>query len=138
MELLTADYILCGLGIVLALTGLFRGFSGTLAFLVALAAASAVGSFGWSWSEQLTSVAWQRAAGTLVATILAFGIVRMVVKKTVNGLLAQPTDALLGLALGVLTGALIASAWAYSGYHVEWSAIASALRDQLFGGGAHA
>ena len=138
MELLTADYVLCGLGIVLALTGLFRGFSGTLAFLVALAAASAVGSFGWSWSEQLTSVAWQRAAGTLVATILAFGIVRMVVKKTVNGLLAQPTDALLGFVLGALTGALVASAWAYSGYHVELSVIASALRDLLFGGGVHA
>ena len=42
MQFLPADYAICGLTVVLAVTGLFRGFSGTLAFVLATLAASAV------------------------------------------------------------------------------------------------
>ena len=38
MELQPADYVLCALALTAAVTGLFRGFSGTLAFLAAIAA----------------------------------------------------------------------------------------------------
>ena len=41
MNLLPADYALGGLAIALAVLGLFRGLSGTLAFLMATLAASA-------------------------------------------------------------------------------------------------
>ena len=124
---LPADYVLCGLTLVMAVLGLFRGFSGTLGFFVAALAAAFVGPFGWTYSASLTSVTWQRAVGVLVATLLAFGLVRLVVKKLVNGLLAQPSDALLGLLLGVGFGAALLVAWAHSGMYLEYSHLAKVL-----------
>ena len=123
-EFLPADYILCGLTLVLAVTGLFRGFSGTLAFVLATASAILAGMFGWTYSESFTPVVWMRVAGTLVGTLLVFGLVRMIVKKLVNGLLAQPSDALLGLLLGVGFGAALLVAWAHSGAYLEYSFLA--------------
>jgi uncharacterized membrane protein required for colicin V production len=122
-ELQTADYILCGLTIVAAVTGLFRGFSGTLAFFLAAGAAAAGGSFGWAYSATLTDSLWQRGAGVLVATLLVFGLVRLVVKKLVNGILAQPSDAILGALLGALLGATVIIVWACSGLYTEYSAL---------------
>jgi len=127
MELQTADYILCGLTLVAAVTGLFRGLSGTLAFALASAAAAAAGSFGWAYSASLTDVAWQRGAGVLVVALLVFGIVRLIVKKLVNGILAQPSDALLGALVGAALGAAVIVAWAYSGLCPEYSAIVRAV-----------
>ena len=46
-----ADYVIAGLAVVSAVLGLFRGFSGMLAFCLATAAAGVVGSFGWRVSE---------------------------------------------------------------------------------------
>ena len=131
LELQTADYVLCGLTIVAAVTGLFRGFSGTLAFALASAAASLVGSFGWAYSATLTDVAWQRGAGVLVASLLAFGIVRLVVKKLVNGLLAQPSDAILGALVGAALGAAVLVVWAWSGLYPEYSALARAAAEYV-------
>ena len=118
-----ADYVLCGVTIVAAVTGLFRGFSGTLAFALATAAASLAGSFGWSYSATMTDVAWQRGAGVLVATLLTFGIVRLVVKKLVNGLLSQPSDAILGGLVGAGLGVAAVVVWAYSGLFPEYSSL---------------
>ena len=127
MELLPADYALCGLTLVLAVTGLFRGFSGTLAFVLATASAVLAGMFGWTYSESFTPVVWMRVAGTLVGTLLVFGLVRMFVKKLVNGLLAQPSDALFGMAIGVLCGAVVLVAWASSGLYPEYSNLVKAV-----------
>ena len=120
-----ADYVLCGLTVVMAVTGLFRGFSGTLAFGLALAAAVFAATFGWAYSASFTEVLWQRGAGTLVGTLLTFGIVRVLVRKLVGGLLAQPSDALFGFAIGSAFGVLLLAAWAYSGFHLECSTLAS-------------
>ena len=127
MELLPADYALCGLTLVLAVTGLFRGFSGTLAFVLATASAILAGMFGWTYSESFTPVLWMRGAGTLVGTLLVFGLVRMIVKKLVNGLLAQPSDALFGMAIGALCGAVVLVAWASSGLYPEYSNLVKAV-----------
>lgn len=127
MQLLPADYALCGLTIVLAVMGLFRGFSGTLAFVLATAAAAMTGMFAWPYSESFTPVLWMRGAGTLVGTLLAFGLVRLLVKKLVNGLLAQPSDALFGLLIGVGCGAAVLVAWACSGLYLEYSNLAKTL-----------
>lgn len=124
IELLPADYALCGLAIVMAVTGLFRGFSGTLAFVLAVASAALVGSFVWPYSVGFTDVVWMRGAGTLVATLLAFGIVRLIVKKLVNGLLAQPSDALFGALVGAMLGVLVLVGWAYSGLYLDYSNLA--------------
>ena len=122
-----ADYVLCGLAAVMAVTGLFRGFSGTLAFALATIAAFFAATFGWEYSASLTDVLWMRGAGALVATLLAFGFVRLLVKKTVNCLLAQPSDALLGCLLGVILAALVLLAWARSGAYLEYSVLAQGL-----------
>ena len=121
MELLPADYALCGLTLVLAVTGLFRGFSGTLAFVLATASAVFAGMFGWAYSASFTPELWMRAAGTIVGTLLVFGLVRLLIKKFVNGLLAQPSDAVFGMAIGALCGAVVLVAWAYSGLYPEYS-----------------
>ena len=122
-ELQTADYILCGLTIVAAVTGLFRGFSGTIAFVAASVAAAAAGSFGWTYSATLTDAVWQRGAGVLVATLVVFGLVRLIVKKLVNGLLAQPSDAILGALVGAALGVAVIIIWATSGLYPEYSAL---------------
>ena len=120
---LPADYVLCGLTIVMAVLGLFRGFSGTLGFVLGAIAAAFAASFGWTYSESFTAVAWQRGAGVLVVTLLAFGIVRLIVKKLVNGLLAQPTDAVFGFLVGASFGILILVVWAHSGAYLEYSSL---------------
>lgn len=125
-DLQPADYALCGLTIVTSVLGLFRGFSGMLAFLLATAAAVFAAMFGWTYSASFTPVAWMRAAGTLLGTLLVFGLVRLCVKKLVNGLLAQPSDALFGLAIGAAIGVVLLVAWAYSGFHLEYSCLAQA------------
>ena len=119
-----AGYALCGITIVMAVLGLFRGFSGTLGFALGAIAAAFAASFGWALSASFTMVAWQRGAGVLVATLLAFGIVRLVVKKLVNGLLAQPSDAIFGFLIGAAFGVLVLVAWAYSGAYLEYSTLA--------------
>ena len=122
-DLQTADYVLCGLALAMAVTGLFRGFSGTLAFAIASAAAYAAGMASWSYSACLTDVAWQRGACVLVVSLVAFGLMRFIVKKTVNGLLAQPADALFGALVGALLGVAVLVVWAWSGVFPEHSAL---------------
>jgi len=124
VQLLPADYVLCGFTIVMAVTGLFRGFSGTLAFLLATTAAVLVGLFGWGYSASFTTVLWMRGAGTVVGALLAFGIVRLIVRKLVGGLLAQPSDALFGLLIGASVGVLLLLVWVHTGFYLEYSNLA--------------
>ena len=121
---LPADYAVCGVTIVMAVLGLFRGFSGTLGFVLGTIAAALAGTFGWTYSASLTDVVWQRGAGVLVGALLSFGLVRLIVKKLVNGLLAQPSDAIFGFLVGAALGVLILVAWAYSGAYLEYSLLA--------------
>ena len=122
-----ADYALCATAVIMAVTGLFRGFSGSLAFFAAVAAAGATAVFAWPQSADFTDVMWMRAGGVLVSSLLVFGIVRVIVKKTVNGLLAQPTDALMGFLTGAAFALLILAAWAFSGVYLEYSTLATRL-----------
>ncbi|MBQ0033380.1 MAG: hypothetical protein KBT68_11360 [bacterium] len=126
-DFLPADYALCGITIVMAVLGLFRGFSGTLGFVLGAIAAAFAASFGWAYSTSLTEVVWQRGAGVLVVTLLAFGVVRLIVKKLVNGLLAQPSDAIFGCLIGAALGVLLLVAWAYSGAYFEYSTLAKEM-----------
>lgn len=123
MELLAADYCIGALAVVMAVLGLFRGLSGTLAFAAASAAGLFVASFGWSYSATLTAVTWQRAGGVLLASLLSFALVRIVVKRLVGGMLAQPSDAIFGMLAGVAIAALVVLAWAWSGMYVEYSRV---------------
>ena len=122
-----ADWILCGLTVVMAVLGLFRGFSGTLAFLIASLSAALAGNFGWFYTLNFTDVIWQRVLAVLIGTLLVFGLVRLFVKKLVNGLLAQPTDAIFGFLTGAAFGALLLAAWIWSGIYLEYSYLAGGL-----------
>ena len=117
MEFLVADYCIGAVAVVMAVLGLFRGFSGTLAFAAASAAGLFVASFGWAYSATLTAVTWQRVGGVLFVSLLAFALVRIVVK------LAQPSDAIFGMLAGVAIAALVVLAWAWSGMYVEYSRV---------------
>jgi len=124
VQFLPADYVLGGLTVVLAMLGLFRGLSGTLAFFLASIAASVVGTFVWHQSAAYTSTLWIRGGGALVGSLLSFGIVRLIVRKIVGGLLAQPSDALFGFLLGACIGILVLLVWAYIGLYLEYSNLA--------------
>ena len=116
-----ADYALCTVTLVAAVMGMFRGFSGTLAFALATAAASLAATLGWSLSPALTDSTWQRVSGVVMATVVTFGIVRLVVKKLVNKLLTQPSDAIFGGLVGAGLGVAAVVVWAYSGLFPEYS-----------------
>ena len=118
-----ADYALCTVTLVAAVMGMFRGFSGTLAFALATAAASLAATLGWSLSPALTDSTWQRVSGVVMATVVTFGIVRLVVKKLVNKLLTQPSDAIFGGLVGAGLGVAAVVAWAYSGFFPEYSVL---------------
>ena len=125
MELLPADYVLLGIAAAMAIAGMFRGLSGFLAFAAAVAAAAVVVAFAWGFLADRFPSAWARGAAVACLAIGAFWLARTIVKKTVNGMLAQPSDAIFGLVVGVLSAALLVVAWARSGYLLEHSALAS-------------
>ena len=133
MEFQFADYVLGGLVCVAAVMGLFRGFSGMLAFALASAAAILVGLLCWPYSATLTAETWQRALGTLLAVLLAFGLVRVIVRKCVNGLLAQPADAVFGLLAGLVCGALLIAVWAKVGIGTEYSNVVRLVQPYVGG-----
>lgn len=126
-----ADYVLGGLAVAFALLGLFRGFSGTLGAMAGAVVAAVAGSLCWRFSSEFVVAAWLRALATLVMALLGFGLARLVVKKIVNRLLAQPTDSILGMAVGAALGVSIAIGWAYSGFHLEYSLVASRIAEIL-------
>lgn len=106
MNFQPADYVLGVFTAFLALGGLFRGFSGMFAMLVAGAASFAAATWAWPASAGMLSSVWQRGFAVCVCTLLVFGVVRIVVKKTVGGLLDQPLDAIFGCAVGLVCAAL--------------------------------
>ncbi len=131
MQLLFADYLLIGLATVMAITGLFRGFSGTIAFFIAVVAGVTSGIISWTYAVDYTNETWIRALVTLAIALIAFGLIRIIVRKLVNGLLAQPSDAIFGFLIGVLFGAAIIVGWAASDVYLEHSNLASEVAKYL-------
>lgn len=105
-HLLPADYAMGAFAAILAILGLFRGFSGAFALLVASCAASALAAWLWPRSAAWIANPYLRAIATAAATLVAFGLVRIIVKKAVNGLLDQPLDAIAGCIAGLALAAL--------------------------------
>lgn len=107
MTLEPADYVVLSTTVITAVFGLFIGFSGTLAFFAGALLAVACGFFAWDPSADLIANSWLRALAVGVASLLVFGLVRFVVKKSVHGFVAQPGDAILGALVSALTGATV-------------------------------
>lgn len=101
MHLQTLDFVLAGVAAFVCAIGLFRGLSGFLAFLTASAATAAAAVWLWPESAAYIGSTVARVAAFAAGGVLVFGVVRMVVKKLVNGLLAQPVDSIAGLAVAV-------------------------------------
>ncbi len=104
MTLATPDYIIIASAFAVAVMGSFGGFSGSLAFLLASIAGGFTGKVGWGMSADFISGAWGRVVAVMVASLVVFGLVRLIVRKLVAGLLAQPADAIFGFLVGLLTG----------------------------------
>ena len=75
------DYVVLTITLVSTILGLFIGFSGALAFFCALGSAAAVAKLAWAFSADYLTADWSRALATLVITLLAFGLVRMIIRK---------------------------------------------------------
>ena len=104
MELSVLDYVVAAVSIGFAVAGLFIGFSGALGMLAGGVAAAVVGKLAWALSAGFLSEDWLRAIAVLVASLLSFGLVRLVVKKVAHGLVAQPADGILGAVTAFVVG----------------------------------
>ncbi len=123
IEMLPMDWVLAGFVLSMAVMGLFRGFSGTLAFMAAIAAASVAGFKAWELAPNWLGQLWMCGAATLIVVLIVFGIVRLIVKKIVNGILAQPSDAIFGFVAGAVAGLVVIFVWAKTGFYTEYSNI---------------
>ncbi len=133
MNLLTADLVVLVFALVLAVLGLFGGFSGALAFLAALVGSALGGRLAWLVAAPRFEAAWARGLVVLVASLLIFGLVRWCVKKVVNGLLHQPADAIFGFLVSGATGFALGILAIFAANHSELVEIHSVLAD-LIGG----
>lgn len=131
MVLQAADYAIIAFTSVMAIMGLFRGLSGMIAFIAATVVSVFAASFGWNYSAQFSDVVWIRAIGDLVATLIVFGLIRLIIKKAVNGILSQPSDSIFGMFLGLISGTLLVLAWAKSGIYLEYSNLAQEVANAL-------
>ena len=123
IEMLPMDWVLAGFVLSMAVMGLFRGFSGTLAFMAAIAVASVAGFKAWELAPNWLGQLWMCGAATLIVVLIVFGIVRLIVKKIVNGILAQPSDAVFGFVAGAVAGLVVIFVWARTGLYTEYSNI---------------
>jgi hypothetical protein len=108
MTLAAPDYAIIASSVAVATVGAFGGFSGSLAFLLASVAGGFAGKTGWTLIADYIPATWGRAVAVLALGLVVFGIVRLVVRKLVAGLLAQPADAIFGFLTGALTGFALA------------------------------
>ena len=113
MDFFFPDYVILAVAVGSAVLGLFIGFSGALAFLAGLVVAGIVARVGWAYSADFLDARWARGLATLVVTLLGFGIVRVIVRKFVHCLLAQPADAILGSLTAFISGAAVSLAIAW-------------------------
>ncbi len=104
MSIAPPDYVILGIAAGGAVTGLFIGFSGALAFLSGTVAAVFAARFGWTISESFLQSGLARGLAAALATVLAFWIVRTIVHKTIKLALAQPGDSIFGAIAAAAAG----------------------------------
>ena len=113
MEYAVADYVIAVVALAAAVLGIFNGFSGALAFFAALASGLFGARASWALYADWLPAVWTRALATLVSALVVFGLVRMLVRRMVTGLLKQPADSVFGFATGAVTGFLLSLGAAY-------------------------
>jgi len=126
-DLQPADYVLGAFVAFLGILGIFRGFSGAFALLVASAASFAFAMWLWPLGAGWTGNLWLRGFAVSCATLVLFGTIRVVVKKAVHGLLDQPLDAIAGCITGLVCGCLVVLAVSAVPESRSWSLVARGL-----------
>lgn len=127
-NLLPADFVIVGFSLVLAVTGLFRGISGTIGFILGTSAGIATVVLGWDMTEVYFDSFWVRVAVISLLSLILFGAVRLIFTKFIHCLVAQPGDAIFGFFSGLLLGIALFAAWAWIGLGLEYSFVASAIK----------
>jgi len=105
-----ADFAVLVITAVAAILGAFGGFSGALGFGAGLIAAGLAVRFGRGCIAEFLPAGWMVAIGVLVLALVCFGLVRVIVKRVVKGLLAQPADAIFGALVAAVSGAAVSLA----------------------------
>lgn len=116
MDITTLDYVLLAAIGVLAIIGLFKGFSGWMGTMVGAAVAAVAGYFAFGYCMLAASscpwvsgpfVRLAAAILDLFVMLLAFGLVRRLAVRFFSFLLPQPLDALTGMTGGVFLGLVL-------------------------------
>lgn len=113
MELLAPDYVVLAIALAGCVVGLFVGFSGALAFLLATVVAGGAASFAWPMLVSEFPSVGLRGTVVAIGALILFGIVRALVKRFVHGLVAQPGDAIFGalISASAAFGCGLAAIW---------------------------
>ena len=127
MELLPADYILLGFAFLAMIAGGVCGLSGMVAFASALGLSVFSAFMLWPFALERFNSHWAAALAVFVAAILVYAIVRVILKKTVNFMMSQPSDSILGMLVGLVLALGIVYAWARIGFFAEHSSIVTGV-----------
>ena len=100
MTLLAADYVILGAAAFFAVVGLVRGLSGEVGSVGGWVAAAVAAYFSWPHVQGRSAEPWIPPVAVGVVALVAFFLARVTLSKAVHFMLAQPTDALLGLLVG--------------------------------------
>lgn len=121
MTLNIADYVLIGIALAALILGGCRGLSGTLALFFGTLAAVLTARFLWPCigEANFPHWVWIKFVIDMAVTLVVFGVVRVLVSKSVRFLLATPADTLLGGLAGLFIAAMMVYAWAYVGNRVH-------------------
>lgn len=101
------DYTLLTISCLLVILGLFRGASGIFSFVAATIISIAAGIIVWPYALSLSDQTSVRYLIVIVGSLVAFGFIRVVVKKVVNGLLSQPADSIFGFLTGAAASLML-------------------------------
>ena len=101
------DYTLLTISCLLVILGLFRGASGIFSFVAATIISIAAGIIVWPYALSLSDQTSVRYLVVIVGSLVAFGFIRVVVKKVVNGLLSQPADSIFGFLTGAAASLML-------------------------------
>ena len=104
MNLAPCDYVILAMAAGGAVTGIFIGISGALAFLAGTAVSAGAARLGWPITAEYLESGIARAAATTLLSLVAFWIARTLVRRTVKVAVEQPGDAILGALAAALSG----------------------------------
>lgn len=109
MEFLTADYVIFAVAGIFAILGMIGGFSSAAAFSAGTVAGVVSAYVGWGFLADRFSETWSHALASAAIALVAFALARIIVRKVVHNLLAQPADAIFGSLTGAISGFAIAA-----------------------------